>query len=515
MSEPIELIDNYLNGTIADSDAEVLRRWLDADEQHLAEFLRSACIHRALRNSFAGEQDARAYTSPNGSSSSEANDRADEGLPSLRDEAVARGSLRSLVSPALRLIRRPTPLSWAVATVVMAVVVTAMSFMVPPFYRAMTRGTDAENKAYEIVAQLTAVDAPKWSARRPSSLTGAHLVTGRELELESGLAEVTFRGGAVVVLQGPCKFTVDEPNAGSLAAGHLIARVNQQARGFRVLTPTADIVDLGTEFGVSAHPDGTTAIAVLRGTVSVDARKTPAAGSRVVIGKGEAVEVRRIGGDVQVTRLQGEASQRLVKSLPPALSAPGVNVVRNGNFEFVQAAPPRGKSYRHTGNDADVPHWATSTRGHFFVSDPHVIFNYSHSYLQIQTPGTGDLYQVVTLPANDGVVLRVAAAHRNDNVNTNGRVFLELYRGTVTAFADAAPLVPAATRTQPLRASPQTYWHNYGPLPAGDYTVRVGGTASSGAFQAGISRVQLLTEIDGVSGEAEAPPDKTKAIAEP
>ena len=72
-------------------------------------------------------------------------------------------------------------------------------------------------------------------------------------ELHAGFLEVTYASGAVVLIESPAKFELRGTTVITLREGNLSARVPEAAIGFTVETPTASVVDLGTEFGVSAN----------------------------------------------------------------------------------------------------------------------------------------------------------------------------------------------------------------------------------------------------------------------
>jgi hypothetical protein len=70
-----------------------------------------------------------------------------------------------------------------------------------------------------------------------------------------------------LVIEGPADWTIDGDNNATLKRGKLVATVPKQAVGFTVVTPTARLVDLGTEFGVRVSDGGSTELLVLRGAV--------------------------------------------------------------------------------------------------------------------------------------------------------------------------------------------------------------------------------------------------------
>jgi hypothetical protein len=101
-----------------------------------------------------------------------------------------------------------------------------------------------------IVATLMGVQDAQWLKADPSLVPGALLKASTQLRLESGLVRLTFRTGAKVVVEGPAVFTPDADGNLTLARGRLTALVPPSGKGFTVKTPTAKVVDLGTEFGV-------------------------------------------------------------------------------------------------------------------------------------------------------------------------------------------------------------------------------------------------------------------------
>ncbi len=99
---------------------------------------------------------------------------------------------------------------------------------------------------------------------------GAH-----RLELIAGTAELVFSDGARVVLEGPSCLVPQCPGRVLLEYGKLAAQIPRRAVGFTVITPTTEIVDFGTEFGVAVSQGGLVEAAVLAGKVEVGAAAQP------------------------------------------------------------------------------------------------------------------------------------------------------------------------------------------------------------------------------------------------
>jgi ferric-dicitrate binding protein FerR (iron transport regulator) len=87
------------------------------------------------------------------------------------------------------------------------------------------------------------------------------------VELRAGSVRLRMTCGAELLLRAPVRAELADPKSVRLQFGSLIARVPDAGIGFRVTTPQADVVDLGTEFGVPVDDNGSTEIHVAEGTV--------------------------------------------------------------------------------------------------------------------------------------------------------------------------------------------------------------------------------------------------------
>ncbi|MGB0767156.1 MAG: LamG-like jellyroll fold domain-containing protein [Phycisphaeraceae bacterium] len=115
---------------------------------------------------------------------------------------------------------------------------------------ASVRGGSPVVTPTTIVATLVAEHDAFWD-RRP----GQDLFAGQRFTLTAGFAEFMTASGAVVVLQAPATIEfIDHPNALRLVAGKLVGICEtESSKGFVVKTEYADVVDLGTEFGVEVE----------------------------------------------------------------------------------------------------------------------------------------------------------------------------------------------------------------------------------------------------------------------
>lgn len=92
---------------------------------------------------------------------------------------------------------------------------------------------------------------------------------GEKLVFSTGVSRMEFNNGAVVAIEAPAELTIRSADEVSLAHGRLNAWCPETAHGFRVVTTSATLKDLGTSFGVSAARDGTADFVVLDGKVEV------------------------------------------------------------------------------------------------------------------------------------------------------------------------------------------------------------------------------------------------------
>lgn len=124
--------------------------------------------------------------------------------------------------------------------------------------------------ASQPMAEFGSLAGAIWALPEMAFREGDPVAARYPLELLSGSAEIRFRSGAVATLYAPCIFEVTSGNGGFLTCGKVKAKVSTAAsKGFTVQTPTARLVDLGTEFLASAAEDGLSRFEVLSGEVRV------------------------------------------------------------------------------------------------------------------------------------------------------------------------------------------------------------------------------------------------------
>jgi ferric-dicitrate binding protein FerR (iron transport regulator) len=123
----------------------------------------------------------------------------------------------------------------------------------------------------EFIAHISGSKEPVWT-QVGAFQNGDELQRGQRIELKSGFTEVTFDSGAQIVIEGPASVDLDSAWQATLRHGTVKANIPQEAIGFRISNPAVDVVDLGTEFSVTAEENGAAEVFVLSGQVEVEPR---------------------------------------------------------------------------------------------------------------------------------------------------------------------------------------------------------------------------------------------------
>jgi hypothetical protein len=107
----------------------------------------------------------------------------------------------------------------------------------------------------------------KWVEGSISWRNGDLLRPKTLLSLESGACEVALENGVRLVLSGPCEVQLVNEMRGRVFRGSIVAKVPAGAHGYTLTTPSSQVTDLGTEFGVAVDPSGKSEVHVFTGEV--------------------------------------------------------------------------------------------------------------------------------------------------------------------------------------------------------------------------------------------------------
>lgn len=184
------------------------------------------------------------------------------------------------------------------------------------------------------VATITAVSEVRWSADSAASLAadnrkngdgeGLVITPGVPLLIDSGLVELHLKQGATLLIEGPAEWSIDGVNAATLNRGKVVAKVPHAAVGFKLQTPGARIVDLGTEFGVVVAQNQETEVQVFQGRVSLrtSGKNIGVPSSRILVaGESTTIVAGAEPGQFVLRDVQGKPTA-LSRKLPAPKSKP-------------------------------------------------------------------------------------------------------------------------------------------------------------------------------------------------
>jgi hypothetical protein len=259
-----DLFHGYLDGELSDAELARLEAWIAADTKNAAEFLDWIALQAWTREALRTDLLQQVMYVP-------AMDRAE--LLAATERGASFGARRSLG-------RRIWP--WAALAASLLLAATA-------YWRSDSRQTNkqiataerrdeqaAQEAAAEfnrdeegptIVATLTRLEQCVWTSSTTTLRYGQQLLEGTQISLRSGVARITFESGAEALLEGPCDFIVDNAMHGTIRSGRVSVTAPKRAYGFRIRSPNAEVIDLGTEFGVNVDESGNSEVHVFSGEV--------------------------------------------------------------------------------------------------------------------------------------------------------------------------------------------------------------------------------------------------------
>lgn len=118
------------------------------------------------------------------------------------------------------------------------------------------------------VAVLSRTANAKWTDALGEPQNGSILRRGK-LQIDGGLAQVDFIGGAQVIVRGPAELDLRSAGELRLISGSATVRVSERAKGFRLVASGVEVVDGTGIYGLSVKSDGQTELHAMGGRVSV------------------------------------------------------------------------------------------------------------------------------------------------------------------------------------------------------------------------------------------------------
>ena len=225
MTDPEQLITTWLDGSLTVDQQATLDEWLNADDEHMRLFTDAVMFDQQIQSATVAVEEQTAAASFNTSAG---------GTP-------ARSLQRS-------------------GTMVIAIALVAL----------LSMALWPQHPADGTFATLEQSRAAFWESGNLSTADGSRLGQGT-LRLAEGLATLKFDSGAEVVLEAPATLILADAMNCELTRGTAVSDMPESAHGFRIKTPSADVVDYGTRFAVSVYEEtGETHTQVIEGRVQVE-----------------------------------------------------------------------------------------------------------------------------------------------------------------------------------------------------------------------------------------------------
>ena len=137
-------------------------------------------------------------------------------------------------------------------------------------------------------------------------LKGAHVSLGA-LDLATGTVQLRLENGALVTLTAPVAAEFISPLRVRVQRGQLTADVSGGGKGFVVEANGAEVVDLGTQFGVKVREKGETDVVVFEGEVQLQKASISKSKPWMNLNGGEAVSLDTAQHATRIQAVYGEA----------------------------------------------------------------------------------------------------------------------------------------------------------------------------------------------------------------
>lgn len=295
MKPPYDLIHAYFMKNISPEDFDRLCTWLEADPKHVDLLVRESVIHEGIHHILTGEKlrqeegipaaevewtpacpginDQESILARYGSEDEKQRQIEQYAELQLQRFLAEQEALRRAASsPPSRAPQWPRIDFQAVGRRLNAVLLGAYRSVVVGTLLLALGLTVTIGIQYILSHRVAATVGDSVDARWEMDPPESGLLPGWATLLE-GYARLDFKSGARVILQAPCELRLKSTKRVFLGSGQLTVKVPEGLRGFTVLTPTAGLVDYGTEFGVRVDARGDTESHVFSGQVNVRAGK--------------------------------------------------------------------------------------------------------------------------------------------------------------------------------------------------------------------------------------------------
>lgn len=238
-----EWLEDYLNGTIEPDDFESMQEHLLRNE----DFRKVARRYLSLDNSLCNLGEG-------GNS-----------LSQVWQEKTAPEPSKISFFPRVAPLAAAAGLAFLLGSGLMFWLKKSESGTEPPVVETKSSSPAPSAKGFAVIGSL--FDAT-WPANNSPRRSGDSL-GAEKFHLASGTAEIQFYSGALMTVQGPAEISLKSAWEASCHQGAVRMKVPPAARGFILHSPSSEIIDLGTEFGLVVK-DGEGQVEVFDGEIAVN-----------------------------------------------------------------------------------------------------------------------------------------------------------------------------------------------------------------------------------------------------
>lgn len=269
LNQPLELLNFHLDGReLSPAEIAQLETWIAAAPENATLVAELGMLHECIDSALSVPRLLERISAKNPPAVNHALERA-----------IRNVELAAATTPVAPTPRSKHPLAtWLAVAACLALLALPLSQLVRT--REAVRETSAQVTTNPVKPAEPVAPAPVIAATTIEALDavdgagrilhrGLALAEGERLSLSRGVLHLTTASGSDVVVEAPSTFQFTAADRVSLPIGKLTTRIGEQTTSFEVTTPSAVVIDRGTEFGVAVSDELDTHVAVYDGIVDL------------------------------------------------------------------------------------------------------------------------------------------------------------------------------------------------------------------------------------------------------
>jgi ferric-dicitrate binding protein FerR (iron transport regulator) len=261
-----------LDGKLTREQSDALAQRLTEDAALRRFYIEYIKVHTLLRTELEGtglDRDAANTAELIGMFSGEPDSDSAEAVTQQADPSAPADTYRFRTDTARRNTARHATRSTFRIGRVAAIAAAVMVMAIVSFWAIRHMGTQRP-----VLAAVTASNNAFWELDGDQQQKNPMLLPAGGLQLRAGQLEITFNDGTTATLYAPTHVNLTSADHLHLSRGRVYVNAPTGATGFKVSTPGALAVDLGTEFGVSYSHDLITEVHVFKGAVNLSSSRS-------------------------------------------------------------------------------------------------------------------------------------------------------------------------------------------------------------------------------------------------